>query len=120
MSSQPTATEHHVEAHVPAPVDVYENKDELLILADVPGARRDDVVVRIDKGKLTIEAPRSDQPTGRKLATEYEPHAYRRVFSVPDGIDAERVTAELADGTLRVRIPKSDAQKPRQIAVRAG
>jgi HSP20 family molecular chaperone IbpA len=101
-------------------VDVYENKDELLIVADLPGARQDDVAIHLDKGRLTIDAKRNDREDAKLLAAEFKPAAYRRAFSVPDGIDGEKVSAELREGVLRVHLPKSEALKPRQIAVRGG
>ena len=93
------------------PVDIYENKDEILIVADVPGVARDDVAIHLDKDQLTIEAHR---PSGSEQAFDY-----KRTFVVPRGIDAERIGAKLLAGVLHVTLPKSAAMKPRQIAVTA-
>jgi HSP20 family molecular chaperone IbpA len=51
---------------------------------------------------------------------EFRDCEYRRRFAVPGGIDAAKISAELKDGVLRLHLPKSDALKPRQIAVRSG
>lgn len=96
------------------PVDIFENKDEILIFADVPGVANDALTVHLDKDQLTIEARR--EATG---AVE-QPFDYRRMFVVPRGIDAERIAASLHDGVLRLTLPKPAAMKPRQIAVKAG
>ena len=91
------------------PVDVYENKDELLIVADVPGVTKDDLKIDFEDGKLSI--------FGKRAANEA--HDWHRAFVVPQGIDAEQISADLAQGVLTVRLPKAEALKPRQIAVRA-
>jgi HSP20 family molecular chaperone IbpA len=101
-------------------VDVYENKDELLIVADVPGATKEGVTVNFDKGQLTIEARRADAHRGTSVLAEYRPRDYYRAFTVPQGIDASRIDAQLSAGVLRLRLPKSDAAKPRRIEVKTG
>jgi HSP20 family molecular chaperone IbpA len=94
------------------PVDIFENKDEILILADLPGVTTDALSVNLDKDQLTIVASRT--PAGD------QPFDYRRSFVVPGGIDAEKITANLQNGVLRLVLPKPAALKPRQIAVTAG
>lgn len=98
---------------VPA-VDVFESKDELLILADLPGVTRDKLEVNFAKGQLTV----SGRPG--EFAPEEEPFDYRRTFVVPQGIDAERISAQLQNGVLRLSLPKPAALKPRTIEVKAG
>lgn len=105
---------------VAPPVDVYENGDELLLVADVPGATPDGIDVRLEKGQLTIEAKRSEDTQRTPVSTEYRPRDYLRIFSVPQGIDASKIDAQLAAGVLRLRLPKSEALKPRRIEVRRG
>lgn len=93
------------------PVDIYENKEEILIQADVPGVTKDDLAIHLDKDQLTIEAHR---PKGVDPAFDY-----RRTFVVPRGIDAENIGASLQNGVLTLKLPKSASMKPRQIAVTA-
>jgi HSP20 family protein len=100
-------------------VDVYENKDELLIVADVPGVAREQMAVHLDKGKLTIEARREDRNEGGLLAAEYRAFDYRRTFVIPQGIEADKIVADLEHGVLKVHLPKVAALKPRQIQIRA-
>ena len=100
-------------------VDVYENANELLLLCDVPGATQESVSIQLDKGQLTIEASRKDEMTGSALVAEYRPADYARVFSVPQGIDAAKIDAQLSGGVLRLRLPKSEALRPRRIEVRS-
>jgi HSP20 family protein len=95
-------------------VDIYENKDELLIFADLPGVAKEDLSINFDKGQLTLEGRL------REFSPDEEPFDYRRTFVVPQGIDADKISAQLQNGVLRVTLPKPAALKPRQIAVKAG
>jgi len=101
-------------------VDVYENVDELLLLVDVPGATNEGIDVQLDKGQLTILAKRREEAPGAPLVTEYRSADYLRIFSVPQGIDASKIDAQLSGGVLRLRLPKSEAVKPRRIEVKQG
>jgi HSP20 family protein len=100
-------------------VDVFENKDELLIVADMPGVVREHVNLHLEKGKLTLDARRDEAAEGNLLAAEFRAVDYRRTFLVPQGIDAEKISAELVHGVLRVHLPKAAALRPRQIKVTA-
>lgn len=105
------------------PCDVYENNDEILIVADVPGVASDAFDINLDKRDLTISARRElslREGEGSLLGTEFRDCDFQRRFAVPGGIDASRISAELKNGVLHLHLPKSEALKPRQIAVRAG
>lgn len=102
-------------------VDVYENDQEILLIADLPGVTKEGLRIDLDKDRLTIEARRSNgDGDGVELAAEYRPCDFRRSFLVPRGIDREKVDAELRAGVLRLSLPRADALKPRTIQVRAG
>jgi HSP20 family protein len=112
----------YVQRAAAPPVDVFENADEVLVVADVPGVSAERVEVRIDGGTLTLEArrePVADESGGTALAKEYDEVDYARSFRIPPGIDAANVTAEAKNGTLLVRLPKVAALKPRKITVRS-
>ncbi len=96
------------------PVDIYENKDEVLILADVPGVATDGLQINLDRDQLTIDAHRPKGTTGDEAVD------YRRTFVVPHGIDADKIVASLQNGVLRLVLPKPTTLKPRQIEVKAG
>lgn len=91
-------------------VDVYENADELLLLADVPGAAADSIDVRYEDSELRLEAQRT-AANGPKLR-------YFRAFALPETIDPDRITAELKQGVLHVHLGKVEKAKPRSIAIR--
>lgn len=105
---------------VMAPVDIYENTDEVLVMADLPGVGQNSLSIHLDKGQLTIEGRRGDAGDGTELAAEFGATDYKRSFVLPPGIQSDGITAELNCGVLRVHLPKSAAQKPRQIQVKAG
>ncbi|AWM37405.1 Spore protein SP21 [Gemmata obscuriglobus] len=107
----PAATESSRAATVSPRVDILETEHEFLVLADAPGLNPDDVDIRFEQGEMTIHGRRQ---TSRDTA----PIAYHRSFAVADTIAADRISAELKDGVLTVKLPKTEAIKPRRIAVR--
>ncbi len=96
------------------PVDIFESKDEILILADVPGVSPEGLSVNLDRDQLTIEAHRA------QVAADEARFDYKRTFVVPRGIEADKIAASLTNGVLKLTLPKPAALKPRQIEVKAG
>lgn len=99
-------------------VDIYENDDEILLHADMPGVTKDKISVNVDNGKLEISGVRNLQKKGVESWQEFGDVEYRRVFSVPQTIDVAKVNAELVDGTLKLHLPKEETAKPRTIEIR--
>lgn len=100
------------------PVDIYENADEILVVADMPGAHFDSVNVRLEKEQLFLHARCYEQTEGETLLAGARNADYERTFLVPRGIDAEKIAASLRDGVLEIHLPKSQSVKPRRIEVR--
>lgn len=100
-------------------VDVYENKDEVLLVADMPGVRADDIVIRFERGELMLSGRRAKSPEGSVLAAEHRFTDYQRTFTVPQNIQSDAIHAEVSHGVLKIHLPKISAQKPRQITVKA-
>lgn len=100
--------------------DIYESKDELLLVADLPGVSTDALKIDIDNGELALEARRKVASSGSSLGSEFRDCDFRRRFAVPPGIDTAKISADLKNGVLRLHLPKSDSVKPRQISIRAG
>lgn len=92
-------------------IDIFENENELLVVADVPGLDPNDIGVHVDLPDFRIEA--------RLQGNSDKPAAYTRTFRVDERIDPERVTAEYKDGVLRVHLGKSAAFRPRRVEVRS-
>jgi len=92
-------------------VDIFENDNELLVVADVPGLDPNDIGVHVDLPEFRIEA--------KVQGSADRPVVYRRAFSVDERIDPERVKAEYKDGVLRVHLAKSAAFRPRRVEVQS-
>lgn len=98
-------------------VDIYENEDEILLYADMPGVSRENITVNIDNGKLMLSGARTMETTGVTNWEEFGSVLFNRTFSVPQTIDIEKVNAELKEGVLRLHLPKSEAAKPKLIKI---
>src|SRR5262249_44909268 len=110
----------YVRRSVYPPVDVFENADELLLIADIPGVTAAGIDVRVENDVLTLEAKRAtpkDEPPA--LAREYEEVDFATRVRIPGGIDTANIAAEAKNGTLVVRLPKAAAAKARKIDVRS-
>ena len=99
-------------------VDIYENDEDILLHADMPGVGKNDISLNIENGKLEISAVRKLETKGATGWEEFGNVVYRRVFSIPQTINIEGVNAELNLGILKLHLPKSAAAKPRQIEIR--
>jgi len=100
-------------------VDVMETENEFLLVADLPGVTSEDVDIRFEKGELAVHGRRSSPHTGRETThREYETTNYHRAFTISETVAADKITADLKNGVLTVRLPKIEAVKPKRIAVR--
>jgi len=110
----------HDNVQVP-PVDLYEIDDGWILIADVPGVRKEDLDLEVDKGVLTIHARRvSSEPEGRVIHQEFEPVDFLRSFPLSDQVDRTRISANVVGGLLTITLPKADAVRPRKIVVESG
>jgi HSP20 family protein len=103
-------------------VDIVETENELLLVADMPGARPDSVDINYEQGLLTLHAgiePRQQEEKTNFLYREYGVGDYYRSFQIGEGIDAQKIEAQLKDGVLTVHLPKAEAARPRKIQVKA-
>jgi HSP20 family molecular chaperone IbpA len=119
MTQQPAGGLQQAEetqaATVAPPVDIYENEDEILVVADFPGVPKDAVSIQLDRSELVIEGAQplagGDNPA--------RPLVFSRTFRVPNTVNPDGVRAELSRGVLHVHLAKSEAAKPRRIQVTA-
>lgn len=104
---------------VPA-VDIKEEDDSFLIVADIPGVDPKDIEVHMEDGMLTIkgekETEKKEEREGYKRVERTSGSFYRR-FSLPDTADPEKIVANSNHGVLEVRIGKQEKVQPRKIAV---
>jgi len=106
---------------VAPPVDVLENKEELIVYVDLPGVEKEDITIHLDKDQLLIEARRPEESRTKPLMTEYRHVNFRRRFALQQGtVEADKVSADLQDGVLRLALPKAARMKPRVIPVTSG
>lgn len=103
----------HAARELAAAVDIYENQQQLLLLADMPGVTPEKLSVRLDPPELHIEGRLTD------IGENAEEISFRRSFRINESVDPEGIVAELQHGVLRVTLKKSDAHRPRRIEVRA-
>lgn len=101
-------------------VDIYENEDEILLYADMPGATKEGISVNIDNGTMVLSGMRKLETSGAVTWEEFSDVQYRRTFSVPQTIDIDKVDAQVKDGVLKLHLPKSEAAKPKRIEIKAG
>jgi HSP20 family protein len=102
-------------------MDIAEHENELVVTAELPGVKKDQVKVTFDKGILTVDGQRkpSELPKDAEvLLNEMQIRDFSRSIRIDVDIDANNITAELEDGVLSVTLPKKEAAKPKQIEVK--
>ena len=98
--------------------DILEHDSEYRLYIEMPGVTGDSLTVHYEDGVLHIEGKTPDSKDVEYLRREVPRRTFQRSFSLGDGINAEGIGAQLKDGVLLVRLPKSDVVKPRKIDVR--
>jgi HSP20 family molecular chaperone IbpA len=104
------------------PVDVIEDADGIVVNADMPGVAREDVSIAVEGDTLTIEGVvKLGEPADmRPVYAEIGVAQFRRSFVLSRDLDTARIEAQMRNGVLRVRVPRSEAARPRRVEVRAG
>ena len=102
-------------------VDIIERKDDIVVIADMPGTDENSVDITLEKNVLTIYGRvGSDSPEGlRPLLIEYGIGDYQRVFTLSDEVNKEKIQAAVKNGVLKLVLPKAEAVKTRKITVQA-
>ena len=99
-------------------VDIYENKDEYVLEADMPGVTKEGLELTLDGQVLTIVGHRSPETVpGNPLYRESQHYDFRRVFELDPAIDTAKINAKMENGILVVRMPKAEKVKPRKITI---
>ncbi len=99
--------------------DIYEDRDSLKVILEMPGVEKSNVDIRVEEGVLFVEG-RLDVAKYRGLQplyTEYNIGNYARSFRLSNAIDPDKIGAELKDGVLSLTLPKAEKAKPRTIQV---
>lgn len=103
-------------------VDMYENDDEFVVKAELPGLSTDDVDINISGNTLTLQGEFQAEEEGERDNVRFRERRYgsfRRSFSLPTYVDADQAEAEFTDGVLTVHLPKVEEARPKQIPIKA-
>ena len=101
------------------PVDIFENSDAITVLADMPGVKADQLAIDLHDGVLTITGHVTPTDGQKEAAVlhEYPTGTFQRSFTLSEAIDQAEIQATLKHGVLRLRLPKVERAKARQIAI---
>ena len=101
------------------PVDIFEDRNAITVLADMPGVQPGHLKIDLHEGVLTITG-HADAPEGPNeiaVLQEYRAGTFQRSFTLSEAIDQGQIQATLKHGVLRLRLPKAEQAKPRQIKI---
>jgi len=99
-------------------VDIFEDDNSLVIIADMPGVGPDDIDIQLENNQLRLYGRVNFSPTTNYLLSEYGTGDFFRTFTLPSQIDQNGIKATIKDGVLRVFLPKSEHLQLRNIPVR--
>ena len=103
-------------------VDIFEQGDDLVIRAEIPGVDKENIDIDVENNTLTIRGERKrDQEFKRESAYRMERiyGSFARSFTLPRTVDASRITAGYKNGVLELKLPKAEEAKPKKIEIQA-
>ncbi len=101
-------------------VDIFEDEDNIVVKAELPGVDKDRIAVDVKGRTLTLKGERStdnEVNEDKYFRRERTYGRFERVFTLPADVDAGKIEAEYKDGVLRIEVPKPEEQKPKQITI---
>lgn len=101
-------------------VDIFERGDDLVIRAELPGVKSDDIDIRVENNTLTLRGERRQEDElreGKAYRLERTFGAFTRSFSLPTTVDSSRISAKHSAGVLEIVLPKVEHAKPRRIEI---
>jgi HSP20 family protein len=102
------------------PLDAYANEDAIVLTADVPGLKPEELEVTLEGDTLTIRGELKNRDEQRNYVLRERPTGrFERTLTINTPIDASKVEATFTDGVLTLTLPKAEAVKPKQIKVNA-
>ncbi|MBI5384087.1 MAG: Hsp20/alpha crystallin family protein [Verrucomicrobia bacterium] len=102
-------------------VDLYEDKDSVVVKAELPGMKKEDIEISLHDGVLTLAGERKQEQKFKDAElyrTERFLGRFQRTLSLPSPVESDKVSATYKDGILTVTLPKTEEAKPKQIEVR--
>ena len=118
----PTVASAPARRFAPA-TDLIESDSHYILRADLPGLSEDDVNVELDGNVLTVSGERRSESEDRKAGyhrVERSYGSFRRSVRLPEGVDAEAITATFDKGVLEITVPKPEAAKPHKVQIAVG
>ena len=107
-------------AYIAPPVDIFENENSLIVVADLPGVDKNGLDIRVEDGILTIKGAAKYKQPSDILRQEFNLQGYYRQFQLSDEVDQEKISAETKNGVLTITLPKAERSRPKQIQVKVG
>lgn len=104
--------------YITPPVDIYENADGLMVMADLPGVAKDALDIRVENNVLTIQGTPHYEAPAEHVRREFELVNFFRQFELSDQVDRTKISAELKHGVLALHLPKAEEAKPKRIDVK--
>jgi HSP20 family protein len=104
-------------------VDVREDENEVIVHAELPGVKQEDIDIEVTGDTLTLRGERKFEETDKRknyVRVERTYGSFQRAFSIGVPIENDKVTAGFKDGVLEIHLPKSEAIKPKKITVGNG
>jgi HSP20 family protein len=101
-------------------VDIYDREGEIVIKAELPGLEKKDITIDVKDRVLTLKGERAYDNETKDEKYYRRERAYgkfQRSFTLPAGLDAEKIKADYKDGLLSVEIPKPEKEKPKEITI---
>lgn len=101
-------------------VDIYDNDENIVITAELPGINKTDIVIDVKDRVLTLKGERSfdnEVKEEKYYCRERTFGKFQRAFRLPADVDPEKISADYKDGILKIDIPKPEEQKPKKITV---
>jgi HSP20 family protein len=101
-------------------VDVFDSKDNIMVKADIPGLRKEDIDIAVHGDTLTIRGEKKEEKETKDknyVKTERFYGSFNRALTLPSEVDAGKVKASYKEGVLEITLPKKEDAKPKQIKV---
>ena len=124
MTTHELTTPNGTLRSAPLPVDLLETDDALLLVADLPGVKAEDLDIQLEADRLTLTATRQEpapaageEVVPTPLFRDLGAVRWERSFRLRTPVDADGITATLDQGVLQLTLPKAEAVRPRTIAV---
>lgn len=102
-------------------LNIFETKDEFVLVAELPGVKKEGIHLTIDNGLLTISGERQAASTPENvdwLRNEIRTGNFTRVVALPRHVNGDQISAELSNGILRVVLPKAEEAKPHVVSIK--